>query len=100
MFEINGIKWDIQYVAPTYNILYRDDGSLALGMCDNESKTIYINNTLFGLLLKKVLCHEVVHAVMFSYNVALDLEQEELLADLVATHGEEIIDITKKIWEK
>ena len=46
------------------------------------------------LLLKKVLCHEVVHAAMFSYNVELTLEQEELVADLIATYGSEVIRIT------
>lgn len=51
-------------------------------------------------LLKKVLCHEITHAAMFSYNVNLSLEQEELLADLIATYGEEILIITNKIFAK
>ena len=50
--------------------------------------------------LKKVLCHEIVHAAMFSYNVDLTLEQEELIADLIATYGQEIIDITNTIFSK
>ena len=37
---------------------------------------------------------------MFSYNVDLTLEQEELVADLVATYGEEIIDITNTVFKK
>ena len=37
---------------------------------------------------------------MFSYNVDLTLEQEELLADLIATYGEEIIHITNKVFNK
>lgn len=37
---------------------------------------------------------------MFSYNVFLTPEQEELLADLIATYGEEIIYITNKIFKK
>ena len=35
---------------------------------------------------------------MFSYNVILTIEQEELLADLFATYGETIIDITNNIF--
>jgi hypothetical protein len=31
---------------------------------------------------------------MFSYDVWLKYDEEELLADLVATYGQEIIDIT------
>ena len=37
---------------------------------------------------------------MFSYNVFLTVDQEELLADLIATYGEEIIEITNKIFNK
>ena len=37
---------------------------------------------------------------MFSYNVNLSLEQEELVADLISTYGDEIIYITNKIFAK
>lgn len=37
---------------------------------------------------------------MFSYNVDLRIEQEELVADLIATYGEEIVDITDEIFKK
>ena len=37
---------------------------------------------------------------MFSYNVELTLEQEELIADLVATYGEEVIDATDQMFKK
>ena len=50
--------------------------------------------------MKKVLCHEITHAAMFSYNVFLTYEQEELIADLLATYGEEIVDITNKIFSR
>lgn len=39
------------------------------------------------MMLKKILCHEITHAAMFSYNVDLSIEQEELVADLIATYG-------------
>lgn len=37
---------------------------------------------------------------MFSYNVDLSLEQEELIADLISTYGQEIVYITNKIFNK
>ena len=37
---------------------------------------------------------------MFSYGVTLTLDQEELLADLLATYGEEIIATTNKVFRK
>jgi hypothetical protein len=38
--------------------------------------------------MRKVLCHELAHAVMFSYNVDLDYLTEEIVADIMATYGE------------
>lgn len=37
---------------------------------------------------------------MFSYNVDLTLDQEELIADLISTYGQQIIYITNKIFSK
>ena len=71
-----------------------------IGVCEDRTKTIYLSNRLRGNLLKKVLCHELVHAAMFSYDVELDLEQEELLANLIATYGEEIIQKTNEIFRR
>ena len=45
-----------------------------MGMCYDTNKTIYMNVNLLDTptLFKKVLCHEITHAAMFSYNVDLD----------------------------
>ena len=62
--------------------------------------TIYLSEDLTGNFLKKVLCHELTHAAMFSYGVDLTVDQEELIADLLATYGEEVVYITNKIFKK
>lgn len=98
MFKINGIWWNLCFVPSTDPMLLRSDGSLTLGACDNEINTIFINKELDDELFKKVLCHEIVHAAMFSYGVKLSLYREELLADLIATYGQEIIQITNEIF--
>lgn len=100
MFNINGVDWAIRLVSPNHPALQRSDKSITIGSCDNELKTIYICENLPMWLTKKVLCHEITHAAMFSYNILLTLEQEELLADLIATYGQEIICITNKIFKK
>ena len=41
------------------------------GSCDDDMKAIYINDTLDDKMMWKVLCHEITHAAMFSYNVFL-----------------------------
>lgn len=85
MITINNIEWDIQYVPLDSYYLSRTDGSHSVGVCDNNEKIIYICDTLQGDFLKKVMCHEITHAAMFSYNVNLTVDQEELIADLIAT---------------
>ena len=100
MFEINHINWDIKLVSFNHPKVRRSDGSFALGACDDTTKTIYISEDVPNYKIKKVLCHEITHAAMFSYNVNLNVDQEELIADLIATYGEEIIAITNKIFTK
>lgn len=91
MFQINGEWWRVVLTSTIHPKLFRSNGS-----CDDESKTIYINENLSSTRMRKVLCH----AAMFSYNVELNVQQEELLADLIATYGQEIIDITNKIFTR
>ena len=100
MFQINGEWLKVVLISTIHPKLFRNNGSLAIGSCDDESKTIYINENLSSMRMKKVLCHEITHAAMFSYNVELNVQQEELLADLIATYGQEIIDITNKIFTR
>ena len=100
MFTINGEYWQIHLVSPNHPSLYRLDGSLTIGACDDDTKTIYVNDMLNDTLMRKVICHEITHAAMFSYNVKLTLDQEELLADLIATYGDEIISITNRVFSK
>ena len=100
MFIINGVEWQVVKTSTTHPKLFRSNGSLSIGACDNATKKIYLNENLRGEQLKKVLCHEITHAAMFSYGVNLTIEQEELVADLIATYGEEIIDVTNRIFKK
>jgi hypothetical protein len=100
LFNINGEEWGIIAVKPNDPHLKRTDGGFAVGVCDDNLKTIFVATGLSLVFLKKVLCHEIVHAAMFSYNVELTLEQEELIADLIATYGEEIFDVTNQMFKK
>lgn len=100
MFLINNIYWKLAIVPPDFPLLRRMSGEYTVGACDNLTRTIYLSETLSGDFLKKVLCHEITHAAMFSYNVDLSLEQEQLVADLISTYGDEIVYITNKIFTK
>ena len=100
MFLINNVYWKLAFVSPDFPLLRRMSGEYSIGACDNLTRTIYINVTLSGDLLQKVLCHEITHAAMFSYNVSLTVEQEEIIADIISTYGEQIVYITNKVFNK
>lgn len=100
MFTINHEIWVVKFMQPYDEIFRMDNGEFTIGVCDDNTKTIYLSNLLRGEKLKQVLCHEIVHAAMFSYNVELDYEQEELLANLIAIYGKEIVQITDNIFKR
>lgn len=100
MVDINGENWKILLVSPHHPHLRRSDYGYTLGVCDDKLKTIFINDSLTDAYTWKVLCHELTHAAMFSYNVDLTLEQEELLADLIATYGLEITHMTNLVFNR
>lgn len=87
---INNIKWNIIF---TNNVEYlkRNDGSITLGITDNNIKTIFIFNKLNSALTKKVLIHELTHAYIFSYNYYLTLEEEEFVCSFVENYGGPIL---------
>lgn len=91
MFEINGIDWEIEWCSPTDDNLRRSDGSMTVGMTDNRTKCIYLSDRLSGEFLRKVVSHELTHAFCFSYNVLMDIEQEEFMADWISRYGEELV---------
>lgn len=98
MININGEDWRILITSSNHPALMRPNGSFTLGCCDDQVKTIYITEGLTDYYFHKVLCHEIVHACMYSYNIELNDYQEEILADLVSTYGEEIMTITNSIF--
>lgn len=100
MFNINGEDWEVLLVSSNHPKLKRSDGTYTIGACDDTTKTIYIDDNLNSFYTKKVLCHELTHAAMFSYNIDLTYQQEELLADLIATYGQEIIFMTNAIFKR
>lgn len=96
MIAINGQRWRILFVPPSHPPL----DSHAYGCCDSVIKTIYISNALSFPMIKKVLCHEIVHATVSSYGIQMKYEEEELVADVIATHGQEIIALTNSAYKK
>ena len=99
-FTINGVVWQVKAVPAYDSHLMRPDGSFTIGMCNNVEKVIYIIKGLSETQFYKVLAHEITHAAMYSYSVGLTIDQEELLADIIATYGGEIVQVTNKVFRK
>ena len=98
MFIINGELWRVVFVDSRHPALLKPNGEFAIGACDDYSNTIFLSNNLSGTKLKQVLCHEITHAIMFSFNIEMPLPQEELFAELTAAFGEEVIKMTNVLF--
>ena len=96
-FTINGTNWRVQYENALSGELRRSDGTISLGVTDRNTHTIYLSDKLQGFMQRKVLIHEVCHAICMSYDVHLPIEQEEILCDFVATYGDEVFGIVDMI---
>lgn len=96
-FTINGTNWRVQYENSNSGELKRSDNVSVLGVTDRNTHTIYLSNALRGFMERKVLIHEVCHAICMSYDVYLPIEQEEILCDFVATYGDEVFDIVDMV---
>lgn len=91
MFNINGYEWSIVFVNPSSNNLRRSDGSITCGVTDWEDKCVYLSNLLKGAFLRKVLAHELTHCFCFSYNIEMDIEEEEFMADWISLYGTDLV---------
>lgn len=99
-FIINGIKWRITFVSIDSPYLSRSDGSRTVGMTDWNTCTVYLASNLRGAFLDRVLCHELCHCICFSYNIKMDIEQEEYLADWVSLYGRKVIELLDDLLGK
>lgn len=95
---INGVRWVTRLVSPAHPMLLTPWKTHALGVCDKVTQTICIDETLSPQELKEVLCHEIVHAFMYSYMIDLSYSEEELVAELMSQYGEEILETTNIIY--
>lgn len=96
-FYLNDNLWQVMYVNPGNEQLKNSDGAYTLGVCDNNQKTIFINNSLPPEKEEHVLCHEITHSVCFEYDIVLPIEAEERLCNFLADHGREIISILDEL---
>lgn len=103
-FTVNDTQWNIVFCRPSSKNLRRSDGSFTLGVCDNNSKCVYLSDRLDDYMTDKVLCHELTHVFSFEYGLTMDIETEEIVADFMSLYGRSIIylldDLTRILLRK
>lgn len=97
MFRVNGQTWQIKAVRASDNRLMRSDGSITVGVTDNNDKTIYISELLSGEFLDRVICHELTHVFSFEHNLDISIETEEIIANFLSLYGRDIIYLADSI---
>lgn len=90
-FLVNNQEWKLQFVKPNSRNLMRSDGSITIGMTDNNTKTVYINNRLNDYMADKCLAHELCHVYAFSFNYFMDIQTEEIVADFFSLFGRDMV---------
>jgi len=85
-------------------------GARTLGTTDILRRTVYLNNTLRGDMLKKVFLHEIGHCIMVSYGYLQYLhrlvpkrhwiEAEEAICNFLARHSIEALNWYREFNEK
>ena len=90
-FTVNNHKWELMFVKPNNRNLMRSDNSITIGMTDNNTKTVYINNRLTEYMTDKVLCHELAHVFAFEFDYSMPIDVEETVADFLSLFGRDII---------
>ena len=90
-FIVNNQEWKLLFVKPNSKELMRSDGSITLGMTDNNVKTVFVNNRLNDYMTDKVICHELTHVFAFEFDDYMDIETEEIVADFMSLYGRNII---------
>ena len=98
MFIMNNVAWNVVFVPPDSEELVRSDGSRTIGMTNLNKHAVFISDRLQGPFLRKVFLHELCHAAVFSYNISISIDQEELICDFMANFGDEIIGIADDLF--
>jgi hypothetical protein len=102
-FTVNNQEWNLVFVKPNSRNLMRSDGSITLGITDNNVKTVFVNDRLNNYMTDKVICHELTHVFAFEFDYYMNIETEEIVADFMSLYGRNIVyllDDLIKIIEK
>lgn len=67
--------WTIKTVAPNSSNLVDRTGNVTVATTDPTNKVIFVSRAITGGTLYKVLLHELMHAIMVSYELLDDISR-------------------------
>ncbi len=88
---INGFEWKVRFVSETHDELTDENGQPSLnGVTLLRKCEIYIDGDLPKGVMEKIVTHELVHAIAYSYDIDLDNVDEEKMCDFIGTYFDAI----------
>lgn len=103
--EINNLIWEIA-IAPNTNPELVVNGEAASGTTWPMQQKIYLSADLTKDTVRSVIAHELAHAFLFSTQIKPTCDaneenySEEEMCNFVSMWGEQIFDLTNKIYSK
>lgn len=96
--SINGFKWKVHFVPEDHDELCDTNGTPSWnGITLWEKCEIYIDDALPKGLMEKIVTHELVHAIAFSYDIDLDDADEEKICDFIGTYFNKLKSLRKAV---
>lgn len=107
MFAMNGRRWCVRHVDSRHPLLIDRTGRRCLATTDPDSMTVWLDSSLSGAMLDRVLIHELGHCVMISYGLTDELrrmvrpeclvEAEEWVCNFIADYGNLVFDSARAV---
>jgi len=101
--RVGKLNWDVELVPSYDDRLIDRTGVRTLGVTDILRRTVYLDESLYGTMFRKVFLHEIGHCLMLSYGYLNDIhrivpkkywvEAEEWVCNFLAEHSVEAVDI-------
>lgn len=92
--KINGLKWKIKTLDPDDERLNED--ATYMGLCVFLEQTIYIRAGMSKEQTKRTILHELIHAIIFSYGLDPDMD-EEGICNFVSAHFDELTKLMSEV---
>lgn len=98
--RVNNIDYGIKVIDWDDERLRMPDGELHFGVTNMKENEIYIANNLPEQTMTTTLIHEVTHAYIDAYGLLQVCWTDEIVADFMGAHLENIINTLQKVSDE